>query len=450
MWLTLTKVSRHNRWRVAACVLIFFASLIRYHERYDPTESYSDYPESVQVAHHLFKEGRFASPFAALDTGPSAHVAPVVPAIQALLMKVFGDQSSGMYAMRWLTVSVLSLQLALFPVVSKKLGMGSATGFIAAAVWIIAKLSVPYEWESVYAGLLLALACCCYRRHMETSAKAKANEWVLGGLIGLLVLTSPPTALIFLVWLAYDVYSSGAATFLKKAFVPLVLLPFLMVVPWTIRNYMLFHRVIPVRDNLGLELSVSNNDCAQVSIYQNLSSGCFDKFHPNHNRAEARKVRAMGEVNYNDLRLREAESWIASHPEAFVSLSAARFMAFWIPTQNGDVPETSGWRLQRGILYIYLMTAFSGTGLITLYRRDAKSAVVCVSCLVAFPVVYYFLQFEDRYRYPILWLTFLLGSLPIATCLGFKSASEPTRRCKVAPSLAAVPAPSQRIAAAAK
>jgi hypothetical protein len=447
----LSKVNSFSRWYVAACILIFFASLIRYHERYDPGESYSDYPESVQVAHHLFREGRFASPFAALDTGPTAHVAPVLPAIQSLLMKMFGDQSTGMYAMRLLTVAVLSLQLALFPVFSKSLGMGSATGFIGAGIWIVAKLSVPYEWESVYAGLLLAVACCCYRRYMEAAVKPRGHRWLLGGLIGLLVLTSPPTALIFIVWVAYDLYSSGAESFFQRAFVPLVLLPLLIVVPWTVRNYRLFHRVIPVRDDFGLELSVSNNNCADFSIYKNLASGCFDKFHPNHNPGEAEKVRAMGEVNYDALRLQEAESWIDAHPKEFVGLSVLRFIAFWIPTQNGDVPEASGWRLGRAILYIYLMTALSGTGLMMLYRKDIRSSIVCLSCLAAFPLVYYFVQFEDRYRYPIMWLTFLLGSLPIATCLGLESADEAIDAYQAtAPGLTAIPNASRRVIAGAK
>jgi hypothetical protein len=442
---------QRSPWFPVACVLIFFASFIRYHERYDPAESYSDYPETVQVAHHILGEGRFASPFAALETGPSAHVAPVVPTIQALLMKVFGDQSTGMYAMRLLTVSVLSLQLALFPVFSRKLGMGSSTGFIAAGMWIVAKLNVPYEWESIYAALLLATACCCYRRYIETGAKSTGNQWLLGGLIGLLVLTSPPTALIFIVWLAYDLYLSGANTFLKKALVPLVLLPLLIVAPWTIRNYLRFHRIIPVRDDFGLELSVSNNDCAEFSIHINLSSGCFDKFHPNHNVSEAAKVRTMGEAEYNDLQLGEALNWIHTHPETFASLSALRFIAFWIPTQNGEVRYTSGWRLERSILYIYLMTALSGAGLMTLYQRDVRSAVVCLSCLIAFPLVYYIIQFDDRYRYPIMWVTFLLGSLPIATCLGLESVNDRIRPYKVAATgLATVPSASQRITAEAQ
>jgi hypothetical protein len=367
-----------------------------------------------------------------------------------LLMKMFGDQSRGMYAMRLLTVAVLSLQLALFPVFSRSLGLGSATGFIGAVIWIVAKLSVPYEWESVYAGLLLGIACCCYRRYMEAGTNAKGNQWVLGGLIGLLVLTSPPTALIFIVWLAYDVYSSGADVFLRRALVPLVLLPMVIVAPWTIRNYRVFHHVVPVRDDFGLELSVSNNNCADFSIYKNLSSGCFDKFHPNHNLGEAAKVKAMGEVNYDGLRLREAESWIDAHPKSFIGLSVLRFVAFWIPTQNGDMPEMSGWRIERAILYIYLMTALSGTGLMMLYRRDTRSSIVCLSCLVAFPLVYYFVQFEDRYRYPIMWLTFLLGSLPIATCLGLERAEEAVAPYQVAPGLAVIPHAGTRSVAAAK
>jgi len=63
---------------------------------------------------------------------------------------------------------------------------------------------------------------------------------------------------------------------------------------------------------------------------------------------------------------------------------------------------------------IYLMTSLSTVGLVILFRRDFKSAVVCVSCLAVFPVIYYFVQYQDRYRYPLMWLTFLLGALPIS------------------------------------
>ena len=34
----------------------------------------------------------------------------------------------------------------------------------------------------------------------------------------------------------------------------------LVIVPWTIRNYETFHRLMPVRDNLGLELWIGNHE----------------------------------------------------------------------------------------------------------------------------------------------------------------------------------------------
>ena len=63
----------------------------------------------------------------------------------------------------------------------------------------------------------------------------------------------------------------------------------------------------------------------------------------------------------------------------------------------------------------YLMTLLSGAGLLILYQRDARSAAICLSCLTLYPLVYYIVAFDARYRYPIMWVTFLLGALPITT-----------------------------------
>jgi hypothetical protein len=56
-------------------------------------------------------------------------------------------------------------------------------------------------------------------------------------------------------------------------------------------------------------------------------------------------------------------------------------------------------------------------GLFILGRRDITSAGVLTSCLLLFPVIHYIVQFEYRYRDPILWITFLLGAVPITACL---------------------------------
>ena len=124
----------------------------------------------------------------------------------------------------------------------------------------------------------------------------------------------------------------------------------------------------------------------------------------------------------------------------FLDLTLKRIVAFWIPNESGKIffwesgqvspsleqtaasgsarpgPDLAPAARERRIserLIIYLLTLLSAVGGCLLFRRDRVSAVVCLSCLALFPLVYYVIQFDPRYRYPIMWLTFLLGSLPI-------------------------------------
>jgi hypothetical protein len=400
---------------------------------YDPGDTVHG-AENVRLARSLCDTGKFANPFPALDTGPSAHLSPVFPAFMALLMKVFGDKSTGIYAITWAAALVMSLQLALYPVFSRILGMGEINGIIGASMWIVAKPRLVPYWEPLYVAILVALACCFYRRYVDEEARGRRKlAWPLGCLMGFLILTSPTVAPIYVTWLAWEIWRQRMA-FFKVSFLPLVLLPVLIIAPWTIRNYLVFHSFPIIRDNFGLELSVSNNECARFGFWENLETGCFEKFHPYSNVNEARKVLVLGEVKYNDLQLKKALLWISSHPARFIKLSMLRLIAFWMPTDSFTLRDVIGHRLER--FTIYLMTLLSGPGLVILCRRDIKSAAVLISLLSVFPLVHYIVEYVDRYRYPIMWATFLLGAVPITACaqrLWKTFCSAPRYGCLIAP-----------------
>jgi hypothetical protein len=328
-------------------------------------------------------------------------------------MMIFGVKSGGLWAIQLAGALVLAFQLSLYPVFSRNLGMGTLAGAVGAALWILAKPYPFFGWEAFYASFGLALACCLFRHHLD-SQHPQPSSWVLGCLMGLLSLTAPPVIPVLAVWIALDIYNRGVISF--KAYVlPLLLVPTLILAPWAIRNAVVFHRFILVRDDLGLELAVSNNECAQFSMEQNFN-GCFQQTHPNRNAREARRVIELGEADYNQLRFSETIAWIKNHPHRFIRLSIYRFIAFWMPTESGTrrYVEYAGPNrlLERSL--IYLVTLLSIPGWLILYRRDFKSAVLCASCLTVFPICYYFVQFQDRYRYPVMWLSFLLGAFPFA------------------------------------
>ena len=406
--------ARRTTFCLLACIALFLTALSRYSVSYVSSDSVPREPETFRLAHSLYKTGKFANPFAALDTGPSAHLSPVFPSFLALLMKVFGDGSTGIYAIRLAAALILSLELALYPVFSRMLGIGEINGIIGASIWIVAKPRIVYDHDELYVAILVAVACCCYRRYLDEEAQEHIRlPWPLGILMGFLILTSQTVAPVYATWLGWEVWRHKYAS-VKRSLLPLVLLPVVIIAPWTIRNYLVFHSFTPIRDNFGLELSVSNNDCARFGIRASERIGCFEKVHPNRNVNEASKVMEMGEIKYNALRLREARRWISSHPARFIKLSVMRFIAFWMPTENLNNPYASGRHLERAV--IYLMTLLSGLGLVILCRRDIKSGVLLISCLTVFPLVYYIVQFEYRYRYSIMWMTFLLGAMPLTAC----------------------------------
>ena len=56
------------------------------------------------------------------------------------------------------------------------------------------------------------------------------------------------------------------------------------------------HSFPVIRDDFGLELSASNNDCAKLSIELNFENLCYIQNHPNDSLDEARKVKELGEA----------------------------------------------------------------------------------------------------------------------------------------------------------
>jgi hypothetical protein len=124
----------------------------------------------------------------------------------------------------------------------------------------------------------------------------------------------------------------------------------------------------------------------------------------------------MGEPQYNDMRKREAFEWIASHPARFMQLTGMRVVAFWFPTETWTFHHYTGRRKrERGLMY--MMSLLSVGGVFILYRRDRVSCGLCIVCLTLFPIPYYITQFVFWHSYPVLWMIFLLGALPITALL---------------------------------
>lgn len=85
--------------------------------------------------------------------------------------------------------------------------------------------------------------------------------------------------------------------------------------------------------------------------------------------------------------------------------------SIWFPSDAGrplDEVVKPGKRVQHAI--IYMLTLLSLPGIAAPARRNRFSAALFGIWRLLDPAVYYVIQYEDRYRMPILWMTFLLGA----------------------------------------
>ena len=166
-------------------------------------------------------------------------------------------------------------------------------------------------------------------------------------------------------------------------------------VPWTIRNYSVFHRFVPLRSNFPLELYIGNNEN-------------YDDQHPHYpgmvtkDRETWRYLR-MGETPFMDEEMRKAKKFIFAHPRVEAILFYERFVAFWggIPNPIDKFFMTDSLLVRSLILCAMISGVGSLAGIVALIWRRSDFAFPMAMYPMIFPFLYYITHTSLRYRHPI-------------------------------------------------
>ena len=402
-----------NTKRVLLFVVLLVAGMIRLAPRFDPSAHFPENGETIRLARHFAFQGEYASPFRLTQTGPSAYISPAVPIFLGFLVRRFGTGAAGAYAYQFAAGTAMAAQFALLPVLTETLEISIWPGILAWFIGLLAPLLTFPDVEVSYAGLLCVLATLLVWPLFRKPEPGHFHPVLFGLTMGLLLLTSATVFAVLISWVAYAIYRFRSH-FLEGGRWIAVLVIVGVLAPWTIRNFVLFHRFIPFRSALGLALANSNNDCAPMGVRQSEQNGCYFAQSPNHNPVEAQKARALGEPEYNAQKFHQTVEWITHHPSRFTSLTVQRIYAFWVPyefTSPWEEMKSLGRRRER--LTIYVMTLLSVFGMAMLVRLHRPAFLLLASWLVVFPIIYYCAMYEDRYRYPIMWVTLVAGAYSI-------------------------------------
>jgi len=376
----------------------------------------------------MAEHGAFANPFRSLATGPTAVNPPLYSFLLAMVVKVT-QRETLLYGVTVLGgILANALTTALLPRISIVMYDDVIPGVFASLMWLTVMPAMP-GWDTSYtvAGLL-GFCVLTGPAAIQAARLRNLRAACAGAAAGLLFLFNPSSVLVAGPWAAYSLWRARLTRDRKLVYGSIFLVLFLLPAGgWVVRNRQQMGSYV-VRTNLGMTLYASNNDCAESSMFRDQLSGCYQAHHPNVSLPEAAALVSMGEVQYDRQRTADTKDWVISHPDKFLQLTARRVREFWFPaTEALPAGETGfahnqrarNWlRRQNEIAYaIWVITSLSVPGLILMLRRREPMNAYVLVVLAAYPLMYYVVVSDMRYRYPVLWLSLLpAGYLLRAMC----------------------------------
>lgn len=400
---------------VALCVRLAVMVFV-YPERLNPARDHWKFAgEAGRIARSLAEGRGFSSPFFA-DTGPTAWLAPVFPALLAGDFKVFGVYTKAA-ALAILAFDCLLAALTCIPIfLIARHTFGHSAALWAGWIWAFFPYSINFAtgfiWDTTLSTLLMALLFLIILKLNE--ARGWSPWFGFGVLAGFTALTNPvllaPMPFLTL-WLLYHLQKRR-----ERWFAPglAALLGVLIVVsPWFLRNYRTFHKFIPIRGNLGVEFYVGNNADSSDWATDIRPPG----YHPSDSAKEWSEYQQLGEMNYGALKSREAVAFISAHKKLYLVQSLRRIVYIW----TGFWSFSSRYLREEpfdpeNIVFCAALTILAFLGLRYAWREGGTaSAVPYAIAFFFFPLVYYVTHPEDYYRRPIDPLMVALAAGAIAS-----------------------------------
>jgi len=358
--------------------------------------------EQGNVARALLAGHGFGSPFGSMQ--PSAVMPPVYPLIVAVFFRLFGIHTTqSIFAVH--AFDCLINALACIPIfLLARRSFGERAALWAGWGWALFPNGIYFSAAWAWSTHLLLL-CLLWLLYLTQKMEASSRLWQwagFGALAGFAALTEPSILVVIPFLLLFALWRLARAG--DRWLLPGVVALFALaaaISPWMIRDALVFHRFIPMRDSMGLELWMGNNG--------NSLHWTDDAQHPLHDAGE-RAAYDAGELAYMDHKAQEAKEYIQDHPAWYARMCVRRAFYLWSgywsfdprylamePTDPENIP------------FATVMTLLGLLGLLLAWKGQPFEVLRYAGVLFLFPLMYYFAHPEPYHMRPLDPLLVILG-----------------------------------------
>ncbi len=327
--------------------------------------------EPYYIATNLIAGKGYSSAYPFAET-PAVHsyITPIYTAIVAIVLYCKGN----IIVLQILNLIFLQIAYVLIFFFFRKIipFHFALMGFIAlqcyVPLWLLAECIDPNALNIL---LIAATISILYSLSEESTEK----KWLfLGLIIGIQLLVRPDMVIgmvFFAVWVIRHSKIQLARKQLFRYIGESLLITILILLPWTIRNAVVFHSFIPLSANGGYNLFIGNNSLASGELLQ--SEKTAESVSEETNIMNYSKTHTQPELD--KLLLHTAFKWISDHPTDALTLATKKFFYHWF-TRNHEAarPEFSAYK--KLYYYFNIFLIISGViGLFMIKNIKARSLI---------------------------------------------------------------------------
>lgn len=239
------------------------------------------------------------------------------------------------------------------------------------------------------------------------SRRITHTAFLIGLFAGMYLLTkSAGIVVVGAVFMGLIVRKRGVSPILKSHLLPLAFGIVLLILPWTIRNWTVQERFIPLRSGFNFNLWRGNHEGATGTGY-NFEGGDIESSLPPEYSAYLQENIPQDEQERGDFYGDEALKFIKANPGEYLKLTLKRLWYYlW---RDPTHPFT------KNILYqgaYCILLAFSIPGLI-MAHREKKLDIVILIILLGYAAVYVPVMILPRFRIIMVALLLLFASVSV-------------------------------------